>query len=50
MPKALCKIDFPQYRGLFPDWSGPRPWRFFLMASDLSWREAIKGGIMVKPA
>ncbi len=31
MPKSLCKVDFPQYRGLFPDWSGPRPWRFFLM-------------------
>jgi len=31
MPKALCKIDFPQYRILFPDWSGPRPWRFFVM-------------------
>ena len=31
MPKALCKIDLPRYRGLFPDWSGPRPWRFFLM-------------------
>ena len=31
MQKALCKVDFPQYRGLFPDWSGPRPWRFFLM-------------------
>lgn len=39
MPKALCKIDFPQYRGLFPDWSGPRPWRFFLMEQLLEARK-----------
>jgi hypothetical protein len=31
MPKSLCRTDLPHYRGLFPDWSGPRPWRFFLM-------------------
>lgn len=39
MPKALCKIDFPHYRGLFPDWSGRRPWRFFLMEQLLEARK-----------
>jgi len=31
MPKTMCKVGSPRYRGLFPDWSGPRPWNYFLM-------------------
>jgi hypothetical protein len=30
MPKVLCQVDSPRFRGLFPDWSGPRPLRYFL--------------------
>jgi hypothetical protein len=30
MPKTLCKIESPCFRGLFPDWSGPLPWSFFM--------------------
>lgn len=38
MPKALCKTSSPQYRTLFPDWSGPRPLRFFLLENLLEAR------------
>jgi hypothetical protein len=31
MIKTRDKTHEPLYRGLFPDWSGPRPWRFFLV-------------------
>ena len=31
MPNTLPNIEYPLFRGLFPDWSGPRPWRYFLM-------------------
>ncbi len=31
MPNALQQKASPQYRSLFPDWSGPRPLRFFLL-------------------
>lgn len=30
MPKTLCKVESPCFRGLFPDWSGPLPWSFFV--------------------
>jgi len=38
MPKALCKSQMPQYRSLFPDWTGPRPFRYFLMENLLEAR------------
>ncbi len=38
MPNALCKSQIPQYRSLFPDWSGPRPLRFFLLENLLEAR------------
>lgn len=31
MPKVLCKVDSPRFRGLFPDWSSSRPIRYFLL-------------------
>ncbi len=31
MPNALRKTASPQYLSLFPDWSGPRPLRFYLL-------------------
>ena len=31
MIKTWDKANGPLYRGLFPDWSGPRPWRFFVI-------------------
>lgn len=30
MPKTLCKAESPCFRGLFPDWSGPLPWSYFM--------------------
>lgn len=38
MLKALCKSQTPQYRSLFPDWSGPRPLRYFLIENLLEAR------------
>jgi len=38
MPNALCKSQIPQYRSFFPDWTGPRPLRFFLMENLLEAR------------
>ena len=29
MPVTACPTCHPSFRGLFPDWSGPRPARFF---------------------
>ena len=29
MPATACPTSVPRFRGLFPDWSGPRPARFF---------------------
>ena len=31
MPLAPCPTAAPRFRGLFPDWTGPRPVDFFLM-------------------
>ena len=31
MSKTLCKVESPRFRGLFPDWSGPLPWSFFMV-------------------
>jgi hypothetical protein len=31
MIKTRDKMNEPLFRGLFPDWSGPLPWRFFLV-------------------
>jgi hypothetical protein len=39
MPKALCKSQTPQYHSLFPDWTGPRPFRFFLLENLLEARQ-----------
>jgi len=38
MPNALCKPQSPQYRTLFPDWTGPRPLRFFMIENLLEAR------------
>lgn len=38
MPNALCKPQSPQYRSLFPDWTGPRPLRFFMIENLLEAR------------
>ena len=38
MPNALCKAQTPQYRSLFPDWTGPRPLRFFMIENLLETR------------
>lgn len=29
MPATACPTSVPRFRGLFPDWNGPRPARFF---------------------
>ncbi len=42
MPNALCKSQTPQFRSLFPDWSGPRPLRYFLLENLL---EARRGSV-----
>lgn len=39
MPNALCKSQIPQYRSLFPDWTGPRPLRYFLIENLLESRK-----------
>ncbi len=39
MPKALCQSQRPQFLSLFPDWSGPRPLRFFLLENLLEARQ-----------
>lgn len=31
MPTLLNRTTSPQYRGLFPDWTGRRPWSYFLI-------------------
>jgi len=39
MPNALCKSQSPQFRSLFPDWTGPRPLRYFLLENLLEARQ-----------
>ncbi len=39
MPNALLQTTSPQYRCLFPDWSGPRPLQFFLLENLLEARQ-----------
>ena len=29
MPATCCPTAVPHFRGLFPDWTAPRPVRFF---------------------
>lgn len=38
MPNALCKSQTPQFRSFFPDWTGPRPLRYFLLENLLEAR------------
>ncbi len=38
MPTLLSQVKPPVYRNLFPDWSGPRPFPFFMMENLLEAR------------
>ncbi len=38
MANSPCKSQIPQYHSLFPDWTGPRPLRFFLIENLLESR------------